>query len=112
MAHFTHPESESVEQGTYLFCRDRFDTLIRGPGGAGKLRVWMEGCKETLRTPQYQPEMLAVERVYIDILEDKASNIRTVTLSDPAYKIIEKCTRLPHSGVQIHNLTSRGEYSP
>ena len=61
----------------------------------------MEECKETLRTPQYQPEMSAVERVYIDILVDKASNIRTVALS----KIIEKCTRLPHSGVQIHNLT-------
>ena len=112
MAHFTNPESESMERGAYLFCPDPFYTLIRGPCGTGKLRVWIEECKETPRTPQYQPEMSAVERVYIDILEDKASNIRTLALSDRAYKIIEKCTRLPHSGVQIHNLTSRGEYGP
>ena len=111
MAHFTTPESELAERGAYLFCRDRFYTLIRAPGGALRLGTWMEGCTEALRTPQYQPEMSAAERVYVDILVDKASNIHIVALSDQTYEIIMKCSRLPLSGVLIYELTRSCEYA-
>ena len=71
----------------------------------------MVGCREALRTPQYQPEMSAVERVYVDILVDKVSNIHIVALSDQTYEIIKKCSRLPLSGVLIYQLTWRCKYA-
>ena len=111
MAHFTTPECESVERGAYLLCCNRFYTLIRATGGALRLGTWMEGCGEALRTFQYQPEMSAAERVYVDILEDKASNIRIVALWDRTYEIIKKCSRLPLSGVRIYELTRRCDYA-
>ena len=68
--------------------------------GAQKNREWLEECGEALRSPPYQPEMSAAERVYIDILVDRASNIHTVTLSDRAYQIIKRCSRLPYLGAK------------
>ena len=74
------------------------------------LREWLEEYGEALRSPPYQPEMLAAERVYIDILVDRASNIHPVTLSDRAYQIIKRCSLLPYSGAHICIITSKCEY--
>ena len=51
------------------------------------LHEWLEECGEALSSPPYQPEMLAAERVYIDILVDRASNLHPVMLLDRAYRI-------------------------
>ena len=110
MANVTNAECESEERRAYLFCRERFDSLIKGPGGTRMLREWLEECGEALQSPPYQPEMLAAERVYIDILVDRASNIHPVKLSDRAYQIIKKCSRVPYSGAQICNMMSICEY--
>ena len=79
MVNYTHPEAETDEQRAYLFCRERFESLIRGPGGARKLRMWLEECSEALQSPPYQPKMSAAERVYVDILVDRASNLTNIT---------------------------------
>ena len=110
MANFTHPESETEERKAYLFSKERFYSLIKEPGGARMLYVWLEECGEALQSPPYKPEMSAAERVYMDILVERTSNLHPVTLSDRAYRIVKRCSRLPLSGAQICNITSKCEY--
>ena len=71
---------------------------------------WLEECGEALQSPPYKPEMSVAERVYIDILLDRTSNLHPVTLSDRAYRIVKRCSRLPSSRAQICNITSKCEY--
>ena len=110
MVNYTHPEAETDEQRAYLFCRERFESLIRGPGGARKLRMWLEECSEALQSPPYQPKMSAAERVYVDILVDRASNLRPVSLTDRACLIIKMCSPLPLSGAQNYKLINKCEF--
>ena len=74
MANFTNPESELAERRAYLFCRERFYSLIQGPGGARMLSISagdVGGREGVHRYPGRQASNIHCDVVGLGLSDDK-----------------------------------------
>ena len=97
----------------YLSCRDKFNQIfVDDSSNDVNICIWLREFKEVLAVLEFQPVLTKPERVYIDVLVDKASCMPfLVALEDDQQAILRASVALEQ--IRRDNLNGKlGQYLP